>query len=37
MITLMKTKFFWGFLTGFVTGVLLCVGVLFLIEPSHLP
>jgi tetrahydromethanopterin S-methyltransferase subunit B len=35
MITSMKTEFFFGFLIGFVTGVLLCVGVLFLIEPSH--
>jgi hypothetical protein len=33
----MKTEFFLGFLAGFVTGVLLCLGVLFLIEPSHLP
>jgi hypothetical protein len=35
MITSMKTEFFFGFLIGFVTGVLLCVGIMFLIEPSH--
>lgn len=35
MITSMKTEFFFGFLIGFVTGVLLCVGVMLLIEPSH--
>jgi hypothetical protein len=37
MITSMKTEFFLGFLSGFVTGVLLCVIVLYLIEPGHLP
>ena len=37
MITSMKTEFFFGFLIGFVTGVLLCVGIMFLIEPSHFP
>ena len=35
MITSMKTEFFFGFLIGFVAGVLLCVGIMFLIEPSH--
>lgn len=33
MITSMKTEFFFGFLIGLVTGVLLCVGVMLLIEP----
>lgn len=37
MITSMKTEFFFGFLVGFVTGVLLCMGVLYLIEPGHFP
>jgi hypothetical protein len=37
MITSMKTEFFFGFLIGFVTGVLLCVGVIFLIEPGQFP
>ena len=37
MITSMKTEFFFGFLIGFVPGVLLCVGVIFLIEPGQFP
>jgi hypothetical protein len=37
MITSMKTEFFFGILAGFATGVLLCVGVLYLIDPSHFP
>jgi hypothetical protein len=37
MITSMKTEFFLGFLAGFATGVLLCLIVLYLIEPGHLP
>jgi hypothetical protein len=37
MITSMKTEFFFGFMVGVATGVLLCVGVMLLIEPSHLP
>jgi hypothetical protein len=31
----MRTEFFFGFLIGFVTGVVLCIGVMFLIGPSH--
>ena len=37
MITSMRTEFFFGFLIGFVTGVLLCVGVMFLLKPSYFP
>ena len=37
MITSMRTEFFFGFLIGFVTGVLLCVGVMYLIVPGHFP
>jgi hypothetical protein len=37
MNTSMRTEFFFGFMTGFVTGVLLCLAVLYLIEPGHLP
>jgi hypothetical protein len=37
MITSMRTEFFFGFLIGFVTGVLLCVGVMFLLEPGYFP
>ena len=37
MTTSMRTEFFFGFLIGFVTGVLLCVGVMFLLEPGYFP
>jgi hypothetical protein len=37
MITSMKTDLFFAFLIGLVTGVLLCVGVMYLVEPGHFP
>ena len=37
MITSMRTEFFFGFLISFVTGVVLCAGIMFLLEPGHFP
>jgi hypothetical protein len=37
MITSMKTELFFAFLIGIVTGVLLCVGVMFPKNPGHFP